>query len=267
MRRLATVLLTPACLAACTSAVPPPPAAQDSSASLAISAVAHAAFDRYAALAPQTADAPTARQAEFFTDIEHLLRYAREAKADWNRDLFFRAALDQYWRGGFEQSTIEKLGLTAPEDAIVFRAMVARILDTLDPSNTAFLKAEVDRRGGWPPESDIGEGAAHFAWLLVQHADRDPAFQERVLALMEPMVAAGEADGADFAYLFDRVARAANRPQRFGTQGNCVTGENRWTPFEMEDPGLIDERRAAVHLQPMADYIAIFKERRLCEGQ
>lgn len=232
-----------------------------------VSEAARAAFDRYAALSPQTQDPPNPEQAPFFTDIEELLLGARKATSPWNRELFIRNAQDQFWRYALGIAVAEKLSLANPEDIAGFQELVGKRVEETDRVNTAFLKAEVDRRGGWPPKSDVGDGGAHFSWLLVQHADRDPEFQQRVLGLMEPMVATGEVYGYDFAYLFDRVAQAASQPQRFGTQGRCVAGENRWAPFEVEDTARLDERRLSVGLKPMAEYVAVFKERRLCEGQ
>src|SRR5207244_6160203 len=89
--------------------------------------------------------------------------------------------------------------------------------EAIDADNTAWLK-DVVRRHGWPGCSLVGAEAANAAWLLVQHADRDPAFQRECLSLMEAAVAAGDASPADLAYLTDRVLRAEGKPQRYGTQ-------------------------------------------------
>src|SRR5258708_380628 len=53
-------------------------------------------------------------------------------------------------------------------------------MTALDKEHTARLKAVVAAHG-WPGKSLVGEKAAHAAWLLVQHADADPAFQRRCL--------------------------------------------------------------------------------------
>jgi hypothetical protein len=49
------------------------------------------------------------------------------------------------------------------------------------------------------------------AWLLVQHADHDPAFQRVCLELLGGAVRAGEADVRHHAYLTDRVLLAEGR--------------------------------------------------------
>ncbi len=85
---------------------------------------------------------------------------------------------------------------------IVSRLLLAAGVE--DHDNTEWLKALVAKQG-WPKRSDIGEDAAEQAWLLVQHADADPAFQLSSLRLMEPLMAKGEVAKGDYAYLCDRV--------------------------------------------------------------
>lgn len=126
----------------------------------------------------------------------------------------------------------------------------------IDSLNTAWLKGVVAERG-WPKASEVGEEGASDAWLLVQHADRDRAFQREVLGLMEAAVAEGEASGSDFAYLTDRVRLAAGEPQVYGTQLKVVDGQP--VPREIEDADGVDARRAAVGLMSLSDYIEYFR--------
>lgn len=95
---------------------------------------------------------------------------------------------------------------------------------------------------GWITLSRYGEEAAQAAWLIVQHADLDVAFQRDVLARMENLLATGEVKRDNYAYLWDRVAVNEGRKQRFGTQGRC-TGPGRWEPREIEDPARVDALR------------------------
>lgn len=121
-------------------------------------------------------------------------------------------------------------------------------LVALDARTTARMK-EIVATHGWPGKRLVGEDAAHMAWLLVQHADADLAFQKRCLALLEQAVAAGDAEARDHAYLYDRVAVHEGRAQRYGTQFG-PDGE----PLPLEDPDAVDERRGAVGLGTMAEY-------------
>lgn len=111
---------------------------------------------------------------------------------------------------------------------------------------------ELIRERGWPGRSIVGADGASAVWLLVQHADDDPEFQERALELMQAAVDAGEADPQELAYLTDRVRVAQGKPQVYGTQFG------RTGPQPIEDEAHLDERRAAVGLEPFADYAARF---------
>jgi len=104
---------------------------------------------------------------------------------------------------------------------------------------------------GWPGKSLVGEDGANAAWLLVQHADKDLAFQKDVLAKMEPMAKTEEVSPTDYGYMWDRIAVAEHRPQRYGTQFN-----DKQEPQPIEDEAHVDERRASIGLPSMAEYRA-----------
>ncbi|MHC4946826.1 MAG: DUF6624 domain-containing protein [Planctomycetota bacterium] len=125
----------------------------------------------------------------------------------------------------------------------------------IDAANTARMKEIVDARG-WPGFSLVGEDGALAAFLLVQHADADPAFQERCLPLLAEAVEAGEASPRDVAYLTDRIRMHAGEPQVYGTQVHWVDGAPE--PLPIEDPDRVDERRAEVGLGPLSEYMARF---------
>ena len=120
-----------------------------------------------------------------------------------------------------------------------------------DARNTERLREIVDEIG-WPTRSKVGERAEHLAWLLVQHADRDLAFQRRCLDIMrrEPP---NEVCPKHLAYLEDRVLVAEGRLQRYGTQLRLT--EHGLDARPIEDPDAVDERRLGVGLEPLADYV------------
>jgi hypothetical protein len=124
---------------------------------------------------------------------------------------------------------------------------------SVDADNLAWLTKTV-AEVGWPGRSMVGEDGAHAAWLLAQHADRDPAFQRRCLDLVTRAAACGEASPAELAYLTDRVLLAEGQAQEYGTQ---FTGrEGGWVARRLRDPEHVDERRAAAGLGPLADDMA-----------
>ncbi|HEX2572138.1 MAG TPA: DUF6624 domain-containing protein [Polyangia bacterium] len=129
-------------------------------------------------------------------------------------------------------------------------ALVAE-LQAVDERTTARMR-DIVAVHGWPGRRMVGPQATFCAWLLVQHADHDRAFQKQCLAALEQAVAAGEASPKEFAYLFDRVRVAEDKPQRYGTQFRRVDGE--LVPEPIEDPEHVNERRLAIGLVTLEEY-------------
>lgn len=123
----------------------------------------------------------------------------------------------------------------------------------IDEDNTRWL-GEVVMVRGWPGQTLVGEDGAAAAWLLAQHADRDPAQQRAFLDALRGAVDQGEASPSHLAYLEDRVRVNAGQPQLYGTQFTVADGE--LEPRPIEDPQRLDERRAQAGLEPFADYEA-----------
>jgi hypothetical protein len=85
----------------------------------------------------------------------------------------------------------------------------------LDVKNTERMK-EIVAEINWPTIPKVGEIGSNNAWLLVQHADHDVAFQAYCLELMKS-VPANEIDSTNIAYLEDRVRVNQGRGQLYGT--------------------------------------------------
>jgi hypothetical protein len=135
-------------------------------------------------------------------------------------------------------------------------------MQAVDADNTAWLKTLVRARG-WPGQSMVGAAAADAAWLMAQHADRDPEFQRECLGLLEAAVRQGEASPRNLAYLTDRVLVHEGRTQRYGTQ--FMHGHDGLVPQPIEDPEGVDELRASVGLEPLSSYEEQMK--RMYEGE
>ena len=145
----------------------------------------------------------------------------------------------------------------SPGAKAVMNARIGAAMVVVDHENTEWLKGMLDRHQ-WPTISRDGEDAATNAWLLVQHADADPAFQLRVLKLMEPLASKGEVKKQDYALLYDRVTLKITGKQRYGTQMTC--SEGKLVPQPVEDEAELESRRASMSLPPMADYMKIMME-------
>lgn len=121
----------------------------------------------------------------------------------------------------------------------------------VEERNLARIK-QIIAQNGWPTISLVGDDGSSAAWLVVQHADKDKAFQRSVLAMIEPLVKTRDVSAINVAYLYDRT----HTPQRYGTQGRC-TPQHSWAPNEIEDAQHVDQRRAELKLPPMSEYIAL----------
>lgn len=199
---------------------------------------------------------------EPYKGASRLADLAKKATSASVVELFRRTAEDQFAREhvtAANQRSNWAAGLSDNARAYAYKVVSAKDRCGTDESNTAWLKGEI-ARAGWFTISRFGAEADNAAWLLTQHADKDPAFQAQVLTMLEQLAAQGETNRKNYAYLYDRVAVGAHRPQRYGTQGRC-TGPATWEPMEMETPGEVDERRRSVGLGPEAEYKATFVSR------
>lgn len=141
----------------------------------------------------------------------------------------------------------------SPDALAILRARIGAASAELDHANTEWLKSVVVEQG-WPTISAVGEEASMMAWLLVQHADNDPAFQLKALRLMEPLAASGEVSRRNHAYLHDRVMLKIAGTQRYATQMICAAGKR--IPQPLESGIDVDRVRADAGLEPLAEYIA-----------
>lgn len=139
----------------------------------------------------------------------------------------------------------EMLKMLAPD------AAARRKIADIDRKNTARMK-EIIAKYGWPGKKLVGDDGAHAAWLLVQHADRDRAFQKQCLTLLERAVKTNEAAAADLAYLTDRVLVAEKKRQLYGTQFRAVDGK--MEPYPVADEKNLDQRRKEAGLPSFAEY-------------
>lgn len=180
-----------------------------------------------------------------------------ESEDPFVKEIYSRVALDQYGRMDGPMTPEDpsriaaRLGFDLDEmGAMAFGDRMMRDLVQIDIDNTAFLQRELDARNGrWWTLAEVGEETSGNIWLLTQHADQTPDFQREALEKMVPLLETGDVNRNNYAYLWDRVAVADGRPQRFGTQGRC-TGPGDWVAFEIEAPAEeVNARRQAFDIK------------------
>ncbi|MCC7502005.1 MAG: hypothetical protein IT229_05730 [Flavobacteriales bacterium] len=109
---------------------------------------------------------------------------------------------------------------------------------------------------GWLGADVLGPKANQALFLVLQHADARPKVQEDHLPLMREAVEQGHARAHELAMFEDRVAVNNGRPQIYGSQIGWKDGKGFVKP--MVDEAHVNERRAAVGLEPLEQYTERF---------
>jgi len=112
---------------------------------------------------------------------------------------------------------------------------------------------------GWPGRSLVSDEGSHAAWFAAIHAISLPDVQRRALPLLQDAVARGDADPVMAAMLEDKIAFLERRPQRYGSQFDWGQS-GQLEPWTIDDPDHVDERRAKVGMEPLAQRIAMFRD-------
>jgi hypothetical protein len=120
-------------------------------------------------------------------------------------------------------------------------------------ANAARLSAIFESLG-WPGERQVGKQASEAAWLVVEHAIAQPAFQRHALALLQAAVARADAPPLQAAMLGDRIRTLEGRLQLYGTQFDW-DASGQLSPLPIEDAPGVDARRQEIGLGPLPDAV------------
>lgn len=141
---------------------------------------------------------------------------------------------------------------TAPGTRPTPDSATLRAMNQADAVNLARLTAIIDQHG-WPGTRMVGQEGSVAAFLILQHGD--PATQEKYLPMVRRAAAAREIYPGLLATLEDRVRLHHGEPQLYGTQLTESPDTHRMVVWKIEDEANVDQRRAAVGLPPLADYL------------
>ncbi len=137
----------------------------------------------------------------------------------------------------------------APDAAAMLKLLYAgAYVDAMDARHLDKLKQLLGNQPWFAP-LELDPASEYDAWLIVLHADHDPAFQAAVLKALRPRAEAGLFDGRRYALLYDTWAREQGQPQRYGTQKVCANGH--WVADVTEAPEKLAARRAKMGLPPL----------------
>lgn len=147
-------------------------------------------------------------------------------------------------------SVEKKMGM----DAAMAPALVNE-MRTVDARNLARLLA-ITKQYGWPGKTLVGSEGSTTAFLIIQHADAET--QRQYLPVLREAAAKGELQKSALALLEDRVLMGQGKPQLYGSQLRANMDTKKYEFYTIEDEAHVDERRAAVGLEPLADYAKRF---------
>lgn len=123
-----------------------------------------------------------------------------------------------------------------------------------DKANLKVIRKILDKRG-WLGADVVGGEGNSTLFLVIQHSDLKT--QQKYLPMMRDAVQKGNAKASSLALLEDRVALGLGNPQIYGSQiGRKEDGT--YYVIALKDPDNVDNLRASVGLEPLAQYASYF---------
>lgn len=128
------------------------------------------------------------------------------------------------------------------------------------------LLARVLEEKGYPGISQVGEESSSNFWLMIQHCDKDLDLQKQVLQLLKKEVDQQNASPSNYAYLYDRVLINQQKKQYYGTQLDYTPAGQAFAR-PIQDSLLVNQRREALGLEPLEDYLAWVTEAHIARNK
>ena len=152
---------------------------------------------------------------------------------------------------GEENDLETKYGWEAVE--VVDYKKLTRVIDSLHQ----MILDSIVNKYGWLGANVVGEIGNKTLFIIIQHSNLFN--QEKYLPILRDAVKKGNALGEDLALLEDRVSMGLGRKQIYGSQLKRDLETLTYYVWPIEDPDNVDKRRAEVGLEPMEDYLSIWK--------
>lgn len=151
--------------------------------------------------------------------------------------------------------SLRPTGQASPEIKAVLEKMEA-----IDKDNLAWFKTVVKEKG-WPGKAMVGPDGAQGAFLIAQHAVSDLNFMADCHKKLIEAHKAGDAEGQWVALMTDwLLVLKDKKKQLYGSQLESKDGK--LVPQPIEDEAHVDERRKALGMPPLADYLKMVNEGR-----
>lgn len=154
-------------------------------------------------------------------------------------DQQYRRQLDSLSRAGVKSKQVKQL---------------IKKMNETDKSNLEFIDSLLGSRG-WLGKEIVGEEGSMTLFLVIQHADLKT--QEKYLPIMRDAALNGKTKGSWLALLEDRIEISKGKPQVYGSQIGELPDGTSYLIATIE-PDKLDERRKAVGLNPISEYVSRF---------
>ncbi len=129
---------------------------------------------------------------------------------------------------------------------------LGKIMAHRDSLNLRKVTAILDQHG-WVGADKVGGQANQTLFLVIQHADLPT--QQKYLPMMRAAVKNNAAQPSALALLEDRVRLAEGQRQLYGSQIGHDETTHQYYVLPLDAPAAVDQRRAAVGLGPLAEYV------------
>jgi len=131
---------------------------------------------------------------------------------------------------------------------------VNALWDQIEEKDAIHFKAveAILAKHGWLGPKQVGSKASQTLFLVIQHADAEA--RRKYVPMMREAVKEKKARASSLALMEDRIAVEAGEKQIYGSQLSIVDGKTALRPTE--DPDHLDERRAALGMSTIAEYLA-----------
>lgn len=128
-------------------------------------------------------------------------------------------------------------------------------IEVTDNRNLQIIKKLLDTHG-WPTKAEVGNTGNTTVFLVIQHSDL--ATQQKYFPMAKQAAERGDLSKSGLALLQDRILIGEGKAQIYGSQLHTdpTTGKTAFSPIE--DEAHVDERRAAIGMEPLASYAKRF---------
>ena len=130
-----------------------------------------------------------------------------------------------------------------------------------------FIDSDVDRKNqqivvsiiencGFPTVERHGHTSVQAVFLVIQHADK--GLRTKYFPLIKESADGGDLAWSSVALMEDRMLMDRGEKQKYGSQVQKLNVSSEWALYPIDDPGSVNQRRAAIGLEPLEDYLSRF---------